>query len=218
MPTPEEIAAAAAAKAAEDAAKAEANKAKADAEKTKDPLAAFEAYLETLPEDQRLKIEEHTTGLRTALIKERKLNPESKKALEELQKLKEADEKRKHDEMTVQQKAEADKKKAEDEAAQLRKDLQEERVKNAILAAAKDFVDPQDAYAMIDRDLIETDKDGKVTGVEDAIKALVKAKPYLVGETNAQVFDINGGSKGKGSKGANQDEIIKKKRHDYQPL
>jgi len=211
MPTPEEIAAQ---KLKDDAAKAEADKAKADAEKAKDPMEAFSEYLETLPEEQRLKIEEHTAGLKTALIKERKLNPESKKAVEELAKLKEAEEKRKQAEMTDLQKAQADKKAADERAVKLTQDLETERIKNAVLAEASkaNFADPQDAYAMIDRTELEIDKDGKVSGVVEAIKALVKAKPYLVGEPNTQHFNINGGDKGRALKGASQEEVIEKKR------
>jgi hypothetical protein len=223
-PTPEEIAAAAAQKAKDDAAKAEADKAKAEAEKKADPVAAFEEYLDTLPEEERTKIEEYTAGLKTALIKERKLNPEGKKAVEELQKLKADEEKRKQAEMTDLQKAEAAKKAADEKNLKLEEDLKTERIKNAVLAEAskQGFEDPQDAYAMIDRAELEISADGKVDGVEEAIKALVKAKPYLLGtgEETARRVDINSGNKGRQLKNANLEEIKKQKlkSNRYRPI
>lgn len=49
------------------------------------------------------------------------------------------------------------------------------------LAAQKDnLVDPDAAYRLIDLNLIEYE-DGKVSGVDKALKALLKDKPYLSG-------------------------------------
>lgn len=221
-PTPEEIAATAAAaeqKKKDDEAAVAAAKAKEEAAK-KDPIEALEEYLATLDEGVRKEIEEHIAGLKSALVKERKLSPEGKAALIELQKLKDADTQRKQAEMTDLQKAEAAKKASDEKATKLEGDLKTERIKNAVLAEASkaNFADPQDAYAMIDHSELEISADGKVTGVVDAIKALVKSKPYLVGAEENPRYDINGGDKGKGPKGADVEEIKKKKAHDYQPL
>jgi len=49
------------------------------------------------------------------------------------------------------------------------------------LAAQKEgIIDPDAAYALIDLNLIEYD-DGKVSGIDKALKALLKDKPYLSG-------------------------------------
>lgn len=209
-PTPEEIAAqkaiddkAAADKVVADkvaADKLAADKAAADAAKKTDPLEAFNEYLATLDPAVRVEIEKHTGGLKTALVSERGLNKDSKTALARLKELEDAEEVRKKASMTELQKAQADKEKAEKSALQLQEDLKTERIKNAILAAATDFADPNDAYTMIDHSLLEIDdKTGKVTGVAAAIEALVKAKPYLL-KTADQEFNINGGEKGKSGK------------------
>lgn len=199
MPTPEEQKVIDDQKVVDD--KAAADKAKADAEKKPDPLEEFNTYLQTLPEETRKTIEGHTSGLKTALVSERNLNKDSKSALGELQTFKEADAKRKLSEMSI---VEVATQKAKDEAARATKaeaDLREERVKNAIIAAAKDFADPNDAYTMIDRSALEIDeKTGKVSGIEDAIKVLVKAKPYLIKPPKAAEVDINAGSRGHGTK------------------
>ena len=212
MPTPEEVAEAA--RLATEAAAAEA------AAKAKDPLKTFEEYLATLDEETRTAFEEHTAGLKSALVKERALNPEGKKALTKLAELQAADEVRKKAEMTDLQKAQLDKKTADEKAAKLQVDLQTERIKNAVLAVASkaNFVDPQDAYAMLDRSELEIGDDGTVSGVENAIKALAKAKPYLVGEPGTRKFDLNSGDKGGPPKSPQHDEIVAKKRKGYHPL
>jgi len=48
-------------------------------------------------------------------------------------------------------------------------------------AAGLKFVDPKDAFNLIDLGEIEIDEDtGEVSGVDKALKALAKAKPYLI--------------------------------------
>ncbi|HJW82826.1 MAG TPA: hypothetical protein VJ754_00850, partial [Anaerolineae bacterium] len=65
----------------------------------------------------------------------------------------------------------------------LEEELRTERVKGAVEKAARaagvveDAV--SDAYALIDFAMLEFDDDGQPTNVEDAVKSLVKAKPYL---------------------------------------
>lgn len=54
---------------------------------------------------------------------------------------------------------------------------------NAALQAAAarlHLADPADAVALADRSLLDVDDDGNVEGADDAVEALVKAKPHLV--------------------------------------
>jgi hypothetical protein len=44
-------------------------------------------------------------------------------------------------------------------------------------------VDPDAVLALLPKDSVTVGDDGQVTGVEDAIKALLESKPYLVGST-----------------------------------
>ena len=55
-------------------------------------------------------------------------------------------------------------------------------VRSAVVSAAAKagFVDPDDAFALVDHDALEISDDGSVKGVDDAIRAIAKAKPYLV--------------------------------------
>lgn len=59
---------------------------------------------------------------------------------------------------------------------------QERLVRNAVLAAAArvGFNDPDDAMRLIDQSTLEVREDGSVDGVEKAIQAIAKSKPYLV--------------------------------------
>lgn len=59
---------------------------------------------------------------------------------------------------------------------------QDRLVRSSIVTAAAKagFVDPDDAVALVDRGALEISEDGAVAGVDDAIRAIAKAKPYLV--------------------------------------
>lgn len=70
------------------------------------------------------------------------------------------------------------------------------------IAADLEIVDADAAYALMNRDDIAVDDEGNVTGVEDALKALLKAKPYLKGQSAASrsggdFRNGNGDAKGK---------------------
>jgi hypothetical protein len=45
------------------------------------------------------------------------------------------------------------------------------------------FVDPQDAYNLIDRSKVTISDDGVVTGAKEALEALAQQKPYLISKT-----------------------------------
>lgn len=59
---------------------------------------------------------------------------------------------------------------------------QDRLVRSAVVTAAAKagFVDPDDAFALVDRGALEISEDGTVTGLDEAIRAIAKAKPYLV--------------------------------------
>lgn len=50
-----------------------------------------------------------------------------------------------------------------------------------VFAAQSKFVDPEDVVALADRSKIEVDENGTVTGAKEAVEALAKVKPHLVG-------------------------------------
>lgn len=49
-------------------------------------------------------------------------------------------------------------------------------------AATLKFADPKDALALIDRSKLAVNDAGEVTGVDDLLKALAAAKPYMLGK------------------------------------
>lgn len=190
-----------------------------DPQQNNDPLDEYEAFLASLDPAVRATFETHTTKLKSALVSERGVNKESKGALKRLQELEAAEAKRKEAELSELEKVTKTAQKAEAEKAALLSQLTEERVRNAVLAAAAKatFADPQDAYAMIDRDSLVIDDNGKITGVEEAIKALAKAKPYLLAEAvqTTPKYNLNGGDKGKQTQTQITDEAMAAKRARY---
>lgn len=94
---------------------------------------------------------------------------------------------------------EADKKKLEDEgkfkelaekesarAKELEGQITQGKIDNAVIIAAgkAGVADTEAALKLLDRSKIEVEKDGTVKGVEDAVKSLVEAKPYLIDQSN----------------------------------
>jgi len=67
------------------------------------------------------------------------------------------------------------------EKEQAQKHAQEILIKSAVIsqAAALNFNDPEDAFALVDKSQFEVE-DGKVAGVEEALKELAKSKPYML--------------------------------------
>jgi len=68
------------------------------------------------------------------------------------------------------------------ENARLAQEAKSAQIKSAVVAkaVAMDFQDPSDAYQMLDTGKLELADDGTVAGLEEALDALGKAKPYLL--------------------------------------
>lgn len=77
---------------------------------------------------------------------------------------------------------------------------QADKIRHAVeMAASKlNFHDPADAHALADLTTIAVGDDGKVSGAEEALKALAKAKPHLVKSEQA-ALDINASTRGRTS-------------------
>lgn len=73
-----------------------------------------------------------------------------------------------------------------------------------IQAQASGFADYTDAVALVDRSTVEVDKDGNISGVKEAVEALAKAKPHLVGEKKPAGSDGSGGNGGRQGGGGTQ--------------
>lgn len=71
--------------------------------------------------------------------------------------------------------------------------LQEQSIRYEVMLAAQamQIVDPDAAFALMDRGSLEIGEDGRPKNVETALKALVKTKPYLVRQAQAAPPNIN---------------------------
>ena len=105
---------------------------------------------------------------------------------------KEAEEKNKSE--AEKEKARADKAEAEKATAQAKANKKLVDADLKVFAAQAGFADPSDAVALAERSVIKVDDDGNVTGAKEAIEALAKAKPHLLGKA--------GGGGGVGSAGS----------------
>jgi hypothetical protein len=98
------------------------------------------------------------------------------------------EEERKKAAMSETEKLKAAKDEAEKRAQDAMRTANERLLKAEVKAAAValDIVDPEAAYVLLDKEVVKVAEDGTVVGVEDALKALVKDKPYLVRQKGAQ--------------------------------
>lgn len=72
-------------------------------------------------------------------------------------------------------------------------------LKSAVLDAAHkaNAVDGDAVFALLDKSKVTVSDDGAVTGIDDALKALLAEKPYLVGKaTTPQGGSADGGARG----------------------
>lgn len=122
-----------------------------------------------------------------------------KEALDKLKKMeeKELEEKGKYKELAEKLKAEAE---------EAKKQVQEQKIANAIQAEATKLGagDLEAVLALINRENIKVDDNGKITGADEAVKGLLEAKPYLKGATsnNPQVNIGSGTQPGATNTGA----------------
>ncbi|KKL93653.1 hypothetical protein LCGC14_1566710, partial [marine sediment metagenome] len=66
------------------------------------------------------------------------------------------------------------------EAEAIKVEAAEALLQAAVISKAGSFQDPMDAWSFIDRAKIEVQDDGTYKGIDEALKTLIEAKPYLV--------------------------------------
>lgn len=148
-------------------------------------------------------------ALRAAL---KKANHEAASRRKKLDEYEKAEEERKLAEMTELEKAQA---KLAEMAAQLEaaeNARQATMIRSAIEreAVAQNFHDPADAWRFLEPDAVTLDGD-KVAGVETALKALAKARPYLVKQ--AKIPNIDGEKRSTAKAGAKSDKALIARRY-----
>ena len=112
----------------------------------------------------------------------------------------------KFDEIDAANKSELEKaqeaaRKASEERDTARSEVQEMSKRTAVFAAAvkAGAVDPDAVHALLDKNAVTIGNDGQVTGADEAVKALLESKPYLVGKpASAGTGSADGGSRGNG--------------------
>lgn len=156
----------------------------------------FEQWLEKQPADVREKFSEHTTGLKTALDKERASAKEGEKAAKRLAELEAQEAKRAEAALTKEQlmekqaaeaRAQAEKQAADykTQAEKVSAEAEAKLLKAAVLLKAKDmgFENPADAYDLARvRDVlksVKTKDDGEYdeTSIEAVLKPLIGRLP-----------------------------------------
>jgi hypothetical protein len=162
---------------------------------------------------------EEIESLRAALKAANKESADRRKRLEAL----EADEaKRKEAELSEVEKADQRAKAAEAKAQGLEQRWRDGMLRSAVTVEASklQFYDPEDAFRLADLTALTVNEDGTVTGVEDALKALVKAKPHLVKTTTTTPPpDVNAQNRGRTATPTTDELVAAKLRSgNYVPI
>ena len=158
--------------------------------------ATFEKWLQSQPENVRKLYDVHTGGLKSTLDKLRAGEKDAAGKLKRLADLEAAEAKRKQEQMSEAERVAAEKQTLEAELAKLKTAAKDQSIRHAVeLTASKmRFRNIEDARALADLSTVEITEDGKVSGVEDALKALAKARPYLIQADN-ETQDIDARNK-----------------------
>lgn len=132
--------------------------------------------------DPKLTLEEYQAKLEESQKALKAANRESAERRKQLDALAKAEEDRKTAEMTELQKLQQKTEQLEKEKKASEDRLIQTLIRSAIVekASALNFVDPSDAVALLDKSKLTVDDEGKVDGLDDALKELLKAKPHLV--------------------------------------
>lgn len=142
-----------------------------------DPKDASEASAKTFTQADL----EHQIGLR--LARERAKYADYDELRAKAERLDEIEAANQSELEKAQQRAEQ----AEQALEQIKVEMRSTRLRAAIEGAARDLgaVDASDVFALVDKDQVTVGDDGQVTGAVEAVKALLEAKPHLVGNQTA---------------------------------
>ena len=148
---------------------------------------------ETTAQGQEPGAEQSTPDIETLLKEVKTLRKEAASWRTKLRTAEEAEEQRRRSEMTELEKLKADL----DAERQARATAETQRTQQllrtqVISAAAKAGLnDPEDAVRMLDTSEMTVADDGTVDGLEQALGALLKAKPYLIKSTSGTISPTN---------------------------
>jgi len=156
-------------------------------------------------------------SLRAAL---KAANAESMTRRKKLDELEAAEEERKAAQLSEVEKAKKAQADAEAKARATEERLRTAAIRNAVVLAASkaNFYDPEDAFRLADLAEVQVADDGTVTGVDNALKTLTKAKPHLV-KVASGGGEINSTAAGRQTR-PSADELVRQKRASgaYTPI
>lgn len=137
----------------------------------------------------------------------KRANAEAAERRKRLKELEEAERKRQEAELSEKERLERTLAELQAERDTLLAQMTELRLRSAVerVAVRLGFRDPEDVYHLADLSGVEVDDDGKVNGIEAALKALAKAKPYLLKQE--QTPDIDAGKRGRAKAQSDLDTI-----------
>jgi hypothetical protein len=100
---------------------------------------------------------------------------------------------RKRAEMTELERLKADLEAERQARTKAEEQRQRQIARTQVIAAAArlGFNDPEDAIRMLDQSTLEVDDAGNIDGLDDALSALVKSKPYLIKSTTGTISPTN---------------------------
>lgn len=148
----------------------------------------------------------------------KRVNSESAERRRKLASLEEAEVKRQQAEMSELDKLKVKLAETDDLYQQTLNDLTKLRIRHAVEMSASrlGFHRPEDAHQLMDWAGVEVDEEGNVKGIEEALKALVKERPYLIHQQQVAP-DLNAQQRGAGGT-RSQEEIVQRKRQEYGAL
>jgi hypothetical protein len=114
--------------------------------------------------------------------------------------------------MTESERLKAEKEESEKKAQSIIERANQRLIRSEVIAQAAGLkiIDPEAAFALMDKTDVKVEDDDRVTGVKEALEDLVKSKPYLVGKANAKkTGDDQSDDKSKKS-GSSMNDLIRK--------
>jgi LPS O-antigen subunit length determinant protein (WzzB/FepE family) len=114
--------------------------------------------------------------------------------------------------MTESERLKAEKEESEKKAQSIIERANQRLIRSEVIAQAAGLkiIDPEAAFALMDKTDVKVEDDDRVTGVKEALEDLVKSKPYLVGKASAKkTGDDQSDDKSKKS-GSSMNDLIRK--------
>ena len=148
---------------------------------------------ETTAQGQEPGAEQSTPDIEALLKEVKTLRKEAASWRTKLRQAEETEEQRRRSEMTELEKLKADLEAERQARAQAETQRTQQLLRTQVISAAAKagLNDPEDAVRMLDTSEMTVADDGTVDGLEQALGALLKAKPYLIKSTSGTISPTN---------------------------